>query len=202
LPPTEDLTAVLAEAQRLGWIGPVPLDEQLRHAGAFTRLLGEGPAVVFDLGSGGGLPALPCALALPATTWVLIESQQRRADFLASAARRLALVDRVTVLHARAEDVGRSDRRGTADSVTSRSFGPPAVVAEYAAPLLRVGGRLLVSEPPSGDRWPRDGLAELGLGPANVVEAAEGRIAWMTQTRTCPDRYPRRSRTLERSPLF
>src|SRR5688572_324229 len=108
-----DLADVLAEAQRFGWIGQGPLDEQLRHAGVFTHVLGEGPGVVFDLGSGGGLPALPCTVADPSWSWVLIESQLRRCDFLVSACRRLGLTARIEVVHARAEAVGR-ERRGAA----------------------------------------------------------------------------------------
>ena len=167
-------------------------------------MLGEGPGVVFDLGSGGGLPALPCALAAPAWSWVLVESQLRRADHLVSACRRLGLTERVEVLHARAEDVGRDPgRRGTADVVTARSFGPPAVVAECAAPLLRVGGRLLVSEPPDAqERWPGDGLALLGLSPAEG-RGIDGRsFVAARQAAQCPAAYPRRPGAPEKSPLF
>lgn len=194
------LREVLTEAQGHGWIGP-DLEQQVRHAGAFAHLLGEGPGVVFDLGSGGGLPALPCSLERPAWRWVLIEAQQRRADHLASAVRRLGLTDRVEVVHARAEDVGRV-RRGEADAVTARSFGPPALVAECAAPLLRVGGRLLVSEPPdrSADRWPAEGLAVVGLGPAEVREVDGWGFARSVLHRPCPERYPRRPSASK--PLF
>jgi 16S rRNA (guanine527-N7)-methyltransferase len=195
---------VLTEAQGLGWIGQGPLEDQLRHAGAFTQLLGEGPGVVVDLGSGGGLPALPCALAAPTWTWVLVERQLRRADHLVSACRRLELGDRVEVVHARAEDVGREPSyRATADVVTARAFGPPAVVAECAAPLLRVGGRLLVSEPPDGvDRWPEDGLAHVGLSAA-VVRVVNGYVvAELVQARLSPEAYPRRPGIPGRSPLF
>ncbi len=167
-------------------------------------MLGEGPGVVFDLGSGGGLPALPCALAAPAWSWVLVESQLRRADHLVSACRRLLLTDRVEVIHARAEDVGRDPvRRGTADVVTARSFGPPAVVAECAAPLLRAGGRLLVSEPPdTRDRWPVDGLALLGLSPAVAHEADGYRLCEVAQEAPCPAEFPRRPGIPGKSPLF
>jgi 16S rRNA (guanine527-N7)-methyltransferase len=201
---SDGLAQVLAEAQRHGWIGQGPLDQQLRHAGAFTQLLGGGPGVVFDLGSGGGLPALPGALALPDWRWVLIEAQQRRADHLASAVRRLDLADRVEVLHARAEEVGRdATRRGTGDAVTSRSFGPPAVVAECAAPLLRVGGRLLVSEPPGGDdRWPPDGLALLGLGEAVRVEVDGLGFVSVASRAPCERGFPRRPGIPTRSPVF
>ena len=201
----DGLAQVLAEAQRHGWIGQGPLDEQLRHAGAFTQLLGEGPGVVFDLGSGGGLPALPCALALPTKRWILIEAQQRRADHLVSAVRRLALTDRVEVLHARAEDVGRDPaRRGTADAVTSRSFGRPAAVAECAAPLLRVGGQLIVSEPPApgAGRWPGAGVAKLGFGLAQGVVVDDFGFARLVLGSECPERFPRRPGIPERSPLF
>jgi 16S rRNA (guanine527-N7)-methyltransferase len=197
-----DLAEILAEAQGHGWIGQGPLDEQLRHAGAFTQLLGEGPGVVFDLGSGGGLPALPCALEAPSWSWVLIESQLRRADFLVSATRRLGLTDRVEVLHARAETVGR-ERRGGSDAVIARSFGPPAVVAECAAPLLKVGGRLLVSEPPGGeDRWPEAGLAMVGLGPAAPVIVDGRSFVVVAQVAPCPAAYPRKSGIPAKTPLF
>ena len=57
--------------------------------------------------------------------------------------------------------------------MTARSFGPPAATAECAAPLLAVGGLLVVSEPPDGpDRWPADALAALGLEPSDSTSPA------------------------------
>ena len=195
---------MLTEAQRFGWVGQGPLEDQLRHSGAFAQLLGDGPGVVFDLGSGGGLPALPSALAAPAWSWVLVESQLRRVDHLTSACRRLGLWERVIVVHARAEAVGRDPKyRGTADVVTARSFGPPGVVAECAAPLLRVGGRLLVSEPPAAPwRWPEEPLGLLGvsaLGP-RIVDGYS--FVELAQVAPCPPAYPRRPGIPARSPLF
>ncbi len=201
---TDDLVAVLTEAQRHGWVGAGPLEPQLRHAGAFTQVLGEGPGVAFDLGSGGGLPALPVALDRPAWRWVLVEAQLRRADHLGTAVRRLGLGDRVVVRHARAEDVGRdAGVRGTADAVTARSFGPPAVVAECAAPLLVPGGRLLVAEPPAAaSRWPTAGLERLGLQLVGVEAVAGVHLAILEQVAWCPARFPRRPGRPQASPLF
>ena len=195
---TQDAAAAVLESGQARALEPMgAADRKVVH-----DTVNDIDGVVFDLGSGGGLPALPCALADPSRSWVLIESQLRRADFLVSACRRLGLTDRVEVLHARAEEVGR-ERRASADVVTARSFGPPAVVAECAAPLLKVGGRLLVSEPPeSADRWPADGLAALGLSPAETVEVDGLQFVTMTQTAACPATYPRRPGIPGKSPLF
>jgi 16S rRNA (guanine527-N7)-methyltransferase len=112
--------------------------------------------------------------------------------------------DRVEVVHGRAEDVGRDPRRRqTADVVTARSFGPPAVTAECAAPLLRVGGRLLVSEPPDAtDRWPESDLAALGLVPGEPGAVHGFAFVQLVQGKPCPGRDPRRAGVPERSPLF
>ena len=72
----------------------------------------------------------------------------------------------VPVEHGRAEDAGRDPRwRGQFDLVAARSFGPPAVTAECGVPFLRVGGALLVAEPPDSpdERWPAAPLEELAL---------------------------------------
>ena len=87
--------------------------------------------------------------------------------------------------------------------MTSRSFGSPAVVVECAAPLLQVGGRLLVSEPPEETgRWLAGGLAQVGLGSPEA-RAVEGfNFIVCPQVTPCPERFPRRPRSLVKHPLF
>jgi 16S rRNA (guanine527-N7)-methyltransferase len=137
----------------------------------------------------------------------LIESSARRAAFLRRAADRLGLGARVRVLEERAESCGRAEgQRGSFDGVTARSFGRPAVVAECAAPLLRPGGWLLVSEPPSGDRpessrWPEEPLRQLGLVPEEPVHE-EFEYQLLRQREPCPDRFPRRIGVPAKRPLF
>ena len=52
--------------------------------------------------------------------------------------------------------------------MTARSFARPAITAEIASGLVRVGGVVIVSDPPDApaERWPEDRLASLRLGPA------------------------------------
>jgi hypothetical protein len=176
------LAAVLEEARALGFLGPGPVASHLDHAAGFVAALAVAcaggaappPARAADLGSGGGVPGLALALAFPGSRWLLVESMARRAEFLRRAVSRLELDDRVEVAEVRAEDVGHSPgSRGGFDVVVARGFGRPAVVCECAAPLLGVGGRAVVSEPPGGQpaRWPVDGLGILGMTPGPAVEA-------------------------------
>jgi 16S rRNA (guanine527-N7)-methyltransferase len=158
--------------------------------------------MVVDLGSGGGVPGLVLAARWPSASVVLLDASERRTAFLSDAAARLA-PGRVTVCRARAEDAGRDPAlRGLADLVTARGFGPPAVTAECAAPLLRVGGRLIVSEPPEGPgRWPWEPLAEFGLAPLREIRAPAA-YAVLVQVDPCPDRFPRRVGIPAKRPRF
>jgi 16S rRNA (guanine527-N7)-methyltransferase len=142
--------------------------------------------------------------ALPAWRWELVETAARRAAFLERAVRRLAMDDRVQVRHLRAEDLGRqAAARGRADAVTARSFGPPAVVAECAAPLLRPGGVLLVSEPPGGGpgRWDAGALVALGLGEPEL-RPGPPTLAVLTQVGPAPARVPRKAGLPAKRPLW
>ena len=209
--PRSPLLAVLEEARTLGFLGPGPVFPQLEHAQAFLTLLevdgtAEGPFV--DLGSGGGIPGLVLATALPRSRWVLLDSMVRRTSFLDDAVERLALGDRVRVLTARAEDVGRDPaHRMRYRSVVARSFAAPPVLAECAAPLLQRGGTAVVSEPPAtGDgpipgRWPGPGLRALGLTLDRWI-AGPPSFARLRQSDRCPRTYPRPVGTLAADPIW
>jgi 16S rRNA (guanine527-N7)-methyltransferase len=176
-------------------LGFVRAWEAVAGPGAFT-----GAGV--DLGSGGGLPGLVLALAWPESAWVLLDSHQRAVTFLEETVGELGLAGRVDIVRARAEEYGRGDGRGRAALVVARGFGAPAVTAECAAPLLAVGGRLVVSEPPEAeDRWPADGLAPLGLRPERLVNIG-ARFQVLVQGEPCPVAYPRRTGVPSKRPLF
>lgn len=146
------LFAVLSDSRDLGFLGPGPLDPQIRHAEGFVavarRVISAGSTVI-DMGAGGGLPGLVVAARWPEISLLLLDASERRTEFLREAVERLGMSDRVQVVQARAEIGGRDPAlRGAFDGALARSFGRPAVLAECTAPLLRPGGWLVVSEPP------------------------------------------------------
>jgi 16S rRNA (guanine527-N7)-methyltransferase len=175
----------------------------LDHSRAFAHAVRQPPAQAADLGSGGGIPGLPLALLWPDSRWVLIDANRRRTAFLVEAVGALDLSDRVEVLCQRAEVSGHGLLRGTRDLVVARGFASPAVTAECAAPLLRVGGGLVVSEPPAGmpDRWPPRELEQLGLTPTEALTSPVA-LQVLRQTDACPPRYPRRTGIPAKRPLW
>ena len=82
---------------------------------------------------------------------MLLDSARRSVDFLQWAVAELRAIGPGKVVTARAEEAGRDDRyRGSFAAVVARSFGPPAVTAECAAPLLRGRGSIGGVRAPSG----------------------------------------------------
>ena len=204
------LTDCLLEARTLGLLGPGPVERHLEHSGWFSvavvEALGSVPDRVVDLGSGAGVPGLVMAISWPEAQFVLVEAGTRRVEHLRKTIGVCGLGERVTVERTRAEEAGREpSHRGHFPTVVARSFGKPSVTAECGAPFLSPGGVLVVSEPPSGDRvqdrWPVDGLRELGLDLEDVVEGAF-RFAVLRQIVACPERYPRRVGMPAKRPLF
>jgi len=194
------LLPVLEEARSRGFLGPGPVENHIVHALRVADALAPNGRAV-DLGSGGGVPGLVLALVRPGLTWTFVEAQERRARWLEEAVGQLALQGRVTVRAERAELTGRGPLRGEAVVVTARSFGPPAVTVECAAPLLALGGRLWVAEPPRQvpGRWPREELAALGLRAVEVD--VQSWVGFVLEA-PCPDRYPRRVGIPGKRPLF
>jgi 16S rRNA (guanine527-N7)-methyltransferase len=197
------LRLALELGQQRGSVGPEVVEIHVARALAFFAPGAPAPgALCLDLGSGGGLPGLPLAVAHPHTRWTLLDARQQRVDDLRRAVDRLGIGHRVTVVHARAEDAGRGPERGTYDVVVARSFGPPARTAEYAAPFLRPAGALIVSVRAEGASWPAQPIPALGLGAPESWTAAGMAFRRYPLERPVDDRYPRRPQAQARHPLF
>jgi 16S rRNA (guanine527-N7)-methyltransferase len=200
----DDLAAALELGRAVGFLGPGSVADHLEHSRAFVELV-PADARFADLGAGGGVPGLAVAGLRPDTTAVLVESSRARADHLVRLVARLSLAERVVIEGRPAEAVGRDPAwRGGLDVVMARGFGPPAMVAECAAPLLRPGGVVLVAEPPEvrPGRWA--GLAASGLPLAlrEVHHQHGAHVAELVLAGECPARFPRRAGVPAKQPLF
>lgn len=162
-----DLFETLRQAQRFGFFGDRPIAEAAAHADQYVSVIEDRSGRLLDLGSGGGLPGLVVADARPDLEIVLLDRRQKRTDFLERAVRRLGF-DHVVVRCRDAEElVGEVTAGSTTgfDVVTARGFGPPEFTLRTAVGCLNPGGCIVISEPPSGDRWSSALLDELRLAP-------------------------------------
>ncbi len=206
-----DLELVFQRSVELGFLGGMPIGDQVDHALGFVEILEselEGPPEsVLDLGTGGGMPGLVFCSCWPETRVLLVDANQRRTEFLTEVIESWAPGSRVEVVRGRAEELGRlPELREQVSAVTARSFGTPAVTAECAAPFLEVGGVMVVSEPPDSstdERWPASGLDLVGLAAVRSVRPVE-RYGYhvLRKSRSLGDRYPRRVGIPVKRPLF
>jgi 16S rRNA (guanine527-N7)-methyltransferase len=167
-----------------------------------------------DVGSGVGFPGLVLAVALPSTRVDLIESVGRKT---AVAARLLQAADitNARALTARAEEwaglaPGLGGGREAYDAVTARAVAPLAVLVEYAAPLLRVGG-VLVAWKGARDAAEEEGgaraaerlqMAVRGVERVVPFEGAEHRhLHVFEKVGATPDSFPRRPGMARKRPL-
>ena len=128
------------EALRAGGIGPTEVDRvDNRHIGdslTFADLLPDSPEIVWDLGSGVGLPGVPLAILLPRTQFRLVDRSGRRIDLLRRAIRVLDLGN-VEIHQA---DI--ADLRGL-DLAVSRATSPPEEMMRMAERWLNPGGMVI-----------------------------------------------------------
>jgi 16S rRNA (guanine527-N7)-methyltransferase len=160
-----------------------------------------------DLGAGAGFPGLPLAVALPCARVALVESVARKCAFIRTAADAAGLTN-VDVVAERAEAWAAGI--GTRDLVTARALAPLAVLAEYAAPLLREGGVLLAWKGRRDAQEERNAAAaadELGLvveevRPVHPYAGAEHRhLHVLRKVAPTPERFPRRPGIARKRPL-
>ncbi len=163
---------------------------------------------LFDVGSGGGTPGLPIAIADPSREVVLVEARRRKADYLQATVEELALPN-VRVIQARAEAVARGRERGTAAAAVARALAPLPAALELLLPIVAVdgwtavfAGPALTSQLPAAAR----SAAHLGAEPPLVLD-----VTWVGSSRAAklalarkrvptPDRFPRAPAAMRRPP--
>ena len=158
---------------------------------------------IIDVGSGGGLPALPLAIALPERRFTLLEATGKKARFLAEVSQTLGLSN-VQVVAERAETFGQGEGRARFDAVTSRAVSRLSVLLELTLPFLRVGGLCLALKGEQAEAEVGEAKRALELlgGAVNAVErTSTGSIVRIDKHGPTPGKYPRRPGEPKRAPL-
>jgi 16S rRNA (guanine527-N7)-methyltransferase len=149
----------------------------------------DGPIV--DVGSGGGSPGIPLAVALPDREVTLLEAQERKA---AALERFAEWFPNVRVVRGRAEEQ-ETDEYGVA---LARALAPPPVAAEWCLPLVRPGGAVVLLVGPTADREAVARVAER-VGGGTPEQRAGGLV--IPKLGPTPAGFPRRPGVAKKRPL-
>jgi 16S rRNA (guanine527-N7)-methyltransferase len=148
-----------------------------------------GPVV--DVGSGGGVPGIPLAAALPEIEVTLLEANGRKVDFLRRWERELP---NLRVVQGRAE----CQATDAYQVAVAKALAPPAVAAEWCLPLVRVGGAAILWVGPSADAAHVASIApKLGGRPA----ASSPGFLVLEKVVPTPSGFPRRPGVARKRPL-
>jgi 16S rRNA (guanine527-N7)-methyltransferase len=175
--------------------------------------LEEGSGVA-DVGSGGGVPAIPLAVCMPGLRFTLIEATGKKAAFLRGAIGALG-VSNAEVLHERAEETGRRWKgegsgtecratRESFDAVVARALGRMRVAVELTVPLAKPGGIVVLVKGAKAEEELAEAsgaIGVLGARHATTIATPTGRLVVLEKVSRTPRVYPRVAGEPKRKPL-
>ena len=117
---------------------------------------------IADIGTGAGFPGLPIKIMMPEKKLVLVDSLNKRINFLNHVAEELNL-NHITCIHGRAEELGhKRELRESFDAVVSRAVANMTVLCEYCLPFVKVGGCFIALKSDNADGELSDAKAMIG----------------------------------------
>ncbi|HFH7825485.1 TPA: 16S rRNA (guanine(527)-N(7))-methyltransferase RsmG [Streptococcus agalactiae] len=167
------------------------------------------PLSILDIGAGAGFPSIPMKILYPEIDITIIDSLNKRINFLNILANELELSG-VHFFHGRAEDFGQ-DRvfRAKFDIVTARAVAKMQVLAELTIPFLKVNGRLIAlkaaaaeEELISAEKALKTLFSQVTVNKNYKLPNGDYRnITIVSKKKETPNKYPRKAGTPNKKPL-
>ncbi|MBQ7380054.1 MAG: 16S rRNA (guanine(527)-N(7))-methyltransferase RsmG [Clostridia bacterium] len=108
-------------------------------------------ATLLDVGTGGGFPTLPLAVARPDLSITAIDSTAKKIAHVQATAKKFNLTN-VTALSGRAEDLAKTNMRESFDAVTARAVSELRILCEITLPFVALGGTFVAMKGASGQK--------------------------------------------------
>ena len=174
-----------------------------------SRYISDGTKVV-DVGTGAGFPGIPLKIVRQDVDITLLDSLQKRINFLDEVINELDL-EKITTIHSRVEDFGKDKKyREKFDIATSRAVANLSTLSEYLLPLVKVGGKVismkgsLIQEELENSK---NAIKILG-GQIEKVDEFDlpnsdisRNIVLIDKIKNTPNRYPRKAGEPSKKPL-
>lgn len=165
---------------------------------------------IIDVGTGAGFPGIPIAIMRDDVKVCLLDSLNKRINFLNTVVRELELKN-VTTIHSRAEDgARRKELRENFDVATSRAVANMAVLSEYCIPYVKVNGYFIALKGPAIEEElsnAKNAIGTLGGKLKEVIELEiedtdlKHNIVIVEKVRPCSNVYPRKAGVISKKPL-
>ena len=172
-------------------------------------LIGNQELKLLDIGAGAGFPSLPMKIIYPQLDVTIIDSLNKRINFLKLLAEELGL-DKVHFYHGRAEDLAQDKAfRAQFDLVTARAVARMQVLSELTIPYLKVGGKLLALKASNAPEELEEAKNALNLLFSKVQDnlsyaLPNGDPRFITvveKKKETPNKYPRKAGMPNKRPL-
>ena len=165
---------------------------------------------VIDVGTGAGFPGLVIAILFPEWEITLMDSLNKRINFLEDTAKKLSL-ENVACIHSRAEDLGRDKQhREKYDLAVSRAVADLSVLAEYCLPFVKKGGYFIPYKGKKGEEEVKESKKALSVLGGKMIAADsfelpgtdyERMLILIRKEKETPGRYPRKAGTPKKEPI-
>lgn len=164
---------------------------------------------LIDVGTGAGFPGIPLSIVKENTDIVLLDSLNKRINFLEEVKENLKL-ENITTIHGRAEEFGKNkNEREKYDIATSRAVAPLNILLEYLLPLVKVGGRAICMKGSNIEEIEnaKNALEILGGQIEKIEEITlpnsdiKRNIIIVKKVKNTPSKYPRKPGTPSKEPI-
>lgn len=170
-----------------------------------------GGASIADIGCGAGFPSLPVAILRPDVRILGVDSTAKRIAYVNMAAEKLELKN-ISAVAARAEDLGKSEKRESFDIVTARAVAAMRILAELCLPLVKQGGQMIAMKGKNAETElaeARQAIPNLGGKLTEVKEirltdgdeVLEHPLIVISKNKKTPPIYPRPYAQISKKPL-
>ena len=166
-------------------------------------------AKIIDVGTGAGFPSIPLKIVRPDIEVVLLDSLNKRINFLNEIIRECQL-DKITTIHGRAEEIAnKSEYREKFDISTARAVANISTLSELCTPFLKVGGSFVCMKADAVEEMKnaKNALEILGMKEEKIehiilpnIDATRTIILYKKEKNT-PKKYPRKPGTPAKEPL-